>query len=131
MKKYLLLISMVSLSACVGGNNDGYVQKDVWLDNGVIHARADATEKTESLCFNKAKMSARDKISHYVVEAYKGTDNVKILDDKEQFSSDRTSLTESLFKSANYLIKPYDKKTKTCGVEMQVSVDEAEGLLEK
>ena len=128
MKKALLLVSVVSLTACMG-NNDGYTQRDVWEQDGVIHGRADANEKTETLCFNKAKMNARDKVSNYLVNGYSGTDKLTIDNEKESFNSNRISVTESLFKGASYLLKPYDKKTRVCGVEIMVPKDEAEALL--
>lgn len=129
MKRIMSLLAVIPLAACMGTSNDGYNVKDVWEKDGVLHARADATEKTESLCFNKARMYARDKVSNYIVNGYTGTDTLKINDTKEQYSSVRENKTESLMHKTQYLIKPYDKKTHTCGVELVLPLDEAKALL--
>lgn len=130
MKKIVAAVSVLSLAACMGTSNDGYNQKDVWEKDGIVYARADATEKTESLCFNKARMYARDKVSNYIVNGYTGTDTLKINDAHEQYTSVRENKTESLMHKSDYYIKPYDKKTHTCGVELRIPLDEAKSLME-
>ena len=131
MKKIISLMLVLALAGCVGSSNDGYNAKDVWEENGIIHARADANEKTESLCLNKARMYARDKVSNYIVNGYSGTDTLKINESKEQYASIRESKTESLMHKSQYLVKKYDKKTHTCGVEMILPLDEALSLMEQ
>lgn len=130
MKKILLAVSVLSLAACMGSNNDGYNQRDVWEKDGIVYARADATEKTESLCFNKARMYARDKVSNYIVNGYTGQEKLVINDANEKYSSVRENKTESLMHKSDYLIKAYDKKTHTCGVELRIPLDEAKSLME-
>lgn len=128
MKKITCLLSVLALTACVG-SNDGYKEKDVWLDGEEIHARATATEKNEQLCYNKAKINARDKVSNYIVTTYMGVDTLNINNATDNYSSSRSSETKSMFTGSTYLIKKWDKKTKECGVELIISVDEAEALL--
>ena len=130
MKKVAMLMSVLSLAACMGTSNDGYNKRDVWEKDGIVYARADATEKTESLCFNKARMYARDKISNYIVNGYTGQETLKINDAHEQYSSVRENKTETLMHKSDYLIKAYDKKTHTCGVELRIPFDEAKSLME-
>lgn len=130
MKKIISLVSVLTLAACMGTSNDGYNMRETWIDeNDIVHARADASERDEQLCFDKARMYARDKLSNFVANGYEGTDTMKIQEANRAFSSDRTSTTKSKFAGSRYLLKPYDKKTHVCGVEIQVPRDEAEGLL--
>lgn len=130
MKKIVMVMTMSVLAACTTGN-DGYKVQDVWESGGQIHARADATDKSETLCLNRARINARDKVSNFVVTKYSGKDMLKINNANENFSSNRESETKSLFNGAKYLIKPWDKKTRTCGVELIVETDNVEGLIEE
>lgn len=127
MKKIVCVLSVLALAACAG--NDGYKVQDVWTEDGEIHARADATEKSKELCYNKARLNARDKVSNYVVTTYMGTDNLTINNAEENYSSNRSSETKSMFTGATYLLKEWDKETKTCGVELVISIDDAQALL--